>query len=194
MSVGIIAEDDSDVGVISEITLKLLHPKSVGFKKFVGNGCGKLRRKCGAWAINLVRQGCMGIVVVHDLDQNNEQKLRAELTESIDPADADASVVLIPRREIEAWLLYDAKAIATAFGEAQPLPLPGNPESIMDPKKHLRDLINRRYRKTYLNTVHNRAIARHLNVSLLNGSKSFSPAFQFASAVRGMLPASRRKS
>ena len=61
MNMGIIAEDDSDVAVIREITLALLKPHRVGFKRFVGNGCGKLRRKCEAWARNLVQQGCSSI-------------------------------------------------------------------------------------------------------------------------------------
>jgi hypothetical protein len=58
MKMGIIAEDDSDVAVLRELTLSLLKPSRIGFKHFVGHGCGKLRRKCRAWACNLVRQGC----------------------------------------------------------------------------------------------------------------------------------------
>ena len=54
MKIGIIAEDDSDVAVLREITLALLKPHRIGFKHFVGDGSGKLRRKCGAWARNLM--------------------------------------------------------------------------------------------------------------------------------------------
>ncbi len=187
MKMGIIAEDDSDVAVLRELTLSLLRPYKVGFKRFVGDGCGKLRRKCGAWATNLVGQGCPWIVVVHDLDVLTEVELRAELTNAINPANAKASVVLIPKREIEAWLLYDSGAIASAFRERQGPPLPGNPESVVDPKKHLRDLIWRRYRKEYLNTVHNPLIAKHIDHSLLNRSGSFSPHFEFTRRVRKML-------
>lgn len=187
MKLGVIAEDDSDVAVMSEVTRKLLQPHTIGFKKFVGNGCGKLRRKCGAWARNLVQQGCRWIIVVHDLDVNDERELRGRLTASIRPAGAEASVVLIPKREIEAWLLYDARAIATAFGERPLLPLPGNPESIGDPKKHLHELIRRRYHKTYLTTVHNPSIAKHVDVSLLRRSRSFAPHFGFTAGVRARL-------
>jgi hypothetical protein len=66
---GIIAEDDSDVAVMREVTLTLLKPRVIGFRQFVGDGCGKLRRKCGAWAEILARQGCSWLVVVHDLDE-----------------------------------------------------------------------------------------------------------------------------
>lgn len=184
---GIIAEDNSDVSVIREITLTLLRPRTIGFKHFVGNGCGKLRRKCGAWARNLVLQGCPWIVVVHDLDVHDERQLRASLNAAVQPAGARASVILIPKREIEAWLLYDGRAIAAAFRERQHPPLPGNPESLSDPKKHMRDLIWRRYRKDYLNTVHNGLIARHIDVRQLRGSGSFAPHLTFAEAVRRML-------
>jgi hypothetical protein len=132
MKIGIIAEDDSDVSVVHALTLALVRPYKLGYKRFVGDGCGKLRRKCEAWARNLVQQGCRFVMVVHDLDQNHEQALRAQLTAAINPAGAQAYVVLIPKREIEAWLLYDGNAIASVFRENASPPLPGNPESLTD--------------------------------------------------------------
>jgi hypothetical protein len=186
MKMGIIAEDDSDVAVVREITLTLLKPHIVGFKRFVGDGCGKLRRKCSAWARNLVLQGCPWIIVVHDLDVQDEARLRAQLTRAVAPAGAKANVVLLPKREVEAWLLYDGTAIAALNEHAAPR-LPGNPEILLDPKKHLRDLIWRKYRKDYLNTVHNALIAKHINISLLRRSGSFAPHPVFAASVRKSL-------
>jgi hypothetical protein len=187
MKMGIIAEDDSDVGVVREVTLSILRPHRIRFRRFVGNGCGKLRRKCRAWALTLVRQGCPWIAVVHDLDVYDEAKLRDQLTEAISPARAEASVVLIPRREIEAWLLYDGRAIASAFKEVQQPKLPADPESLLHPKKHLRELVWKKYRKDYLNTVHNTLIANRVDVALLKRSRSFSPHWAFTAAVRKML-------
>ncbi len=188
MNIGIIAEDDSDVAVLREITLNLLKPRVAGFKKFVGGGSGKVRKKCGAWASNLVKQGCPWIVVIHDLDQHNEVKLRAELAASIAPAHAPFSIILIPKREIEAWLLYDGQAIAKTF-KGQNMPkLPGNPESILDPKKYLRDLVRKSYRKEYLNTIHNAQIASRIKPQSLRKSQSFLPHFGFSSRVKTMLP------
>lgn len=187
MKIGIIAEDDSDVGVLREITLTLLRPRNVGFSRFVGDGCGKLRRKCGAWARNLVQQGCPWVVVVHDLDAWNEKQLRTHLEQAIGPAQAKASIVLIPRREIEAWLLYDCGAIAAAFHERALPKLPGNPESLTDPKKYLRDLVWKKYRREYLNTVHNPKIAKHIDPAVLRGSASFSPHIDFTAKIRAAL-------
>jgi hypothetical protein len=187
MKMGIIAEDNSDVAVIQEITLSLLKPCRIGFKHFVGNGCGKLRRKCAAWAKNLVARGCPWIAVVHDLDERNAGLLRSELNNAIAPARAKAKVVLLPKHEIEAWLLYDAAAIAAAFNETHCPKLPGNPELLADPKRYLGDLIWKKYRKDYLNTVHNKLIAKCINVSLLRRSGSFLPHLPFVNTVKRTL-------
>ena len=187
MKMGIIAEDDSDVSVIKEITVSLLKPRRIGFKHFVGHGHGKLQRKCADWARILVSRGCPWIAVVHDLDKYNEISLRRKLTNAITPVRAHASVVLIPKREIEAWLLYDGGAIAAAFKETRRPRLPGDPESLVDPKKYLCDLIWRKYRKDYLNTVHNALIAKHIDVSLLRRSSSFAAHPTFVETIRNRL-------
>ncbi len=184
---GIIAEDDSDVAVIREFTLALIRPRKLGFKRFVGDGCGKLRRKCRAWAENLVQQGCLWITIVHDLDVNDERTLRTELECAVAHC-GRTSIVLIPKREIETWLLYDPGAIATAFRQRLHVKVPGNPESLPDPKRYLGDLIWRKYRKEYLNTIHNPLIAKHVDLSLLSASRSFRPHIGFARSVRTTLP------
>jgi hypothetical protein len=84
-------------------------------------------------------------------------------------------------------LLFDSAAIAAAFQVTDSPPLPGNPESLPDPKRHLRDLVWKRYRKHYLNTVHHQLIAKHIDVSLLRRSASFTPHFAFVATVRKML-------
>ena len=187
MNVGIIAEDHSDVAVMKEITGKLLKPHQVGFKTFVGNGCGKLRRKCAAWAVNLARQGCRWIAVVHDLDTHDEAALRSDLTTAVASAQADVHAVVIPKREIEAWLLYDRHAISAVFHHGKLPRLPGNPELLADPKKHLRDLIWATYRKDYLNVLHNPKIAKNIDLSHLAHCRSFAPYPVFSTAVRNAL-------
>lgn len=187
MNMGIIAEDESDVAVLRELTLSLVRPHLLGVKRYVGRGCGKLRRKCRVWAQLLVHQGCPWVVVVHDLDRYDERGLRRELQLALATAGAQATLVLIPKKEIEAWLLYDACAIARAFRQERKPQLPGNPESLRDPKKYLRDIVWRLYRKTFLHTVHNGQIAKHIDVLRLRRSPSFTPHFAFADSVRNTL-------
>jgi hypothetical protein len=187
MKIGIIAEDESDVAVLKAITLTLIRPHRIGFSRFVGDGCGKLRRKCRAWANILVQQGCPWVVVVHDLDRYNEQDLRSALSDALTAARPNAGVVLIPKRELEAWLLYDPAAIAAAFNERATPPLPSDPESLADPKRFLRDLVWRKYRKQYLNTVHNPLIAERIDLTRLRSSASFAPHPPFVASVKTML-------
>jgi Domain of unknown function (DUF4276) len=187
VKIGVIAEDYSDVAVMKQITLTLLKPHRVGFRPFIGDGCGKLRRKVSAWARILVKQECESVLVIHDLDRFDERELRSELSPAVADCGARVTVVLIPKQEIEAWLLYDKRAIAQAFREKAAPKLPGNPESLNDPKKYLRELVWKKYHKHYLNTVHNETIAKHIDVSLLKRSESFAPQFVFASAVKKIL-------
>ncbi len=56
MKFGIIAEDKSDVDVIKEFLAKYLKPSEFSVKHFVGQGCGKLKSKCQAWAVNLKKR------------------------------------------------------------------------------------------------------------------------------------------
>lgn len=184
MKLGIIAEDHSDVGVVKQITRRMVRPANIGFKNFVGNGCGKIRRKCRAWAEILVRQGCSWVVVVHDLDQNNENSLRRQLETAVADVNSLANIVLIPVQEIEAWLLFDSNAIATAF-KAKKIPrLPKNPESVNHPKETLDDIVWKTYQKRYLNTVHNERIAMNIDVVLLYRARSFAPYPPFVEALK----------
>jgi hypothetical protein len=194
MKIGIIAEDDSDVAVLREISLKLLLPHTnVGFRQCVGRGGGAIRKKCVAYAVNLVDRGCPYIVAMHDLDQHDEAELRAPLQEALNRSAAKITVVLLPRHEIESWLLYDAQAIADAFKQNEPVPLPANPEVVPDPKGHLGELIWRQYRKQYLHTAHNQQIANRIRVDALNRAGSFGPYPPFIERVKADLEAEKLK-
>ena len=183
MTLGIIAEDHSDVAILKEIALTLLKPKKVGIKQFVGKGCGKLRRKCRAWAENLVKQGCPWVIVAHDLDKNDEAKLRTELEGMIAEVKFRASVVLIPVREIEAWLMYDSDALRLVFNGHSNPHLPGAPQSLPDAKKALGNLIWRSFRKDYVSTIHNERIAKKINLLRLQKAKSFGQYPEFIKKI-----------
>jgi len=65
--IGIIAEEQNDVEVMYALTCKLTAENNFSFRKFVGYGCGKLRKKCRAWAENLVAGGCTHLVVLSEV-------------------------------------------------------------------------------------------------------------------------------
>lgn len=173
--IGVLAEDASDVSVISEILEKYLTKSSFAVRKFVGNGCGKLRNKCGVWARQLTAAGCDHIIVVHDLDRNNEAELRAAIEVNVCKVVYPNSTIVIPIEELEAWLLADVDAIKEVFSLTKPLKPISNCEAISSPKEHLRDLVWRQGRKRYLNTTHNQKIAKKTTVASLQRCPSYLP-------------------
>ena len=179
LRIGIIAEEKNDVEVLYEITAKIIPENSFTFKQFVGHGCGKLRKKCAAWAENLVQKGCTRIVVVHDLDRHDEPELRQKLEAAIDGLDCERSLVLIPIEELEAWLLTDKHAIRDVFKMRRLPKIPRNTERIKDPKEFLESIVKRNSKTNYLNTVHNRRIANALALDEVKRCKSFAQYPEF---------------
>jgi hypothetical protein len=173
--IGIIAEEDNDVDVLYELTCKLTPESNFRFSKFVGHGCGKLRRKCGAWARNLIQRGCSHIVVMHDLDSNDKNVLYTELEGDIRHIGREYYLILIPVHEIEAWLLFDPVALKETFGMRKAPKTPTTPEKVSDPKKCLRDIVRKSCEKQYINTIHNKRIARAVRINKLLPCTSFSP-------------------
>ncbi len=177
--IGLIAEDDSDVSVITEIIAKYLDRNKFSIKKFVGNGCGKLKQKCDSWVENLVKRGCHHIVLIHDLDRADEGKLRKQLLDKIGEVYLDQSIVIIPIEELEAWLLAGNHAIKEVFSlEKSPVRI-HNCETIESPKEHLRDLVWKMGKKRYLNTIHNIKIAEKISIHDLLRCSSFVPLDKF---------------
>jgi len=175
MILGIIAEDLSDVAVMRKLTAKVLPESAFSIKHFVGNGCGKLRRKCAAWADALRRRGCSHIVVVHDLDEADETELRLLLERAISSVRVQGSIIVIPVREIEAWLLSDSRAIQRVFNMQREPRVPRNPESVRDPKATLERLVWTAGKKRYVNSIHNERIAGEARLQSLHQCRSFRP-------------------
>src|SRR6266850_2035691 len=138
--VGIIAEDKSDVGVANELISKLTY-RPFTVTSFVGQGCGKLRNKSRVWAEQLRAKGCSLLVVVHDLDEKNVHDLKKRLTEALAPCPISRNLIVIPIREIEAWLLCDAVALKKVFAFNRKPKVPGQPEAVLNPKRKLEELV-----------------------------------------------------
>jgi len=180
--IGVIAEDSSDVQVINAILNKYMSSNLFAIKKFVGNGCGKLKNKCGAWANMLVKSGCEHIVVFHDRDRHDEKEIRNILESKVCKEEYPNSIIVIPVEELEAWLLSDAKAIKAVFNLRKAPKKIHNCEAIESPKEHLRDLVWQIGKKRYLNTTHNKKIAEQSDVANFKRCKSYKP---FDKYVRG---------
>ncbi|WP_288492314.1 DUF4276 family protein [uncultured Pseudomonas sp.] len=173
IKIGVIAEDTSDIEVITEILSKHIEKSDFSIKKFVGRGCGKLKIKCGAWVDNLSAQGCSHILIFHDLDSNKEDELRKEINTRINNCKFKETLIVIPTEELEAWLLTDAAAIKSTFTITQDIKIPGDVEKIKSPKEFLCKLIKRASNKNYINTIHNKKIAEKLTTKSLSTCPSY---------------------
>jgi hypothetical protein len=181
-AIGIIAEDHSDVAVLKVLIGKMSQtPFSI--RSAVGGGCGKIVGKCRVWAQTLYEQGCRYLLLVHDLDTRITDQLRAQLTSALSPSPIELYLVVIPVREIEAWLLADHVAITKAMKLEEKLNQVSNPEGIQRPKEYLADLVYRKSNKErrYVNALDNERIAELCGTNNLRRCASFVPFFNFVS-------------
>ncbi|MEN8614810.1 DUF4276 family protein [Dehalogenimonas sp. THU2] len=182
IKLGCIAEDDSDVDAIKVFVRKITNNDRVVFERFVGQGCGKLKRKCHDWADLLKEKGCTRLVILHDLDNNTIKTLEAEINSSLSPCPIKKQIVCIPIQELEAWLLSDPEAIKTSMHLPSTPKIKGLPETIDSPKEHLGRLIARASKNEiiYINTKHNAKICNALAIDkVLRRCPSFIPFHTF---------------
>lgn len=171
--IGIIAEDASDVDVVTNILGKYVDRSKFSVRKFVGNGCGKLRNKCDSWAKTLFESGCHHVLVFHDLDRQDEMALRNLLQKKVPVKKFPRSLIVIPIEEMESCLLSDEAAIRDVFHLKKSPPRIENCETINSPKEHLTKLIWSIGKKRYLNTAHNSKIAEKVTIDNLRRCQSF---------------------
>ena len=172
-------EDKSDIEIVDQLFKKYIDENSFSIKKFIGNGCGKLKNKCDSWTKNLFNMGCYCVIVFHDLDRNNEKTLREELLKKVPEKTYPNSLIVIPIKEIEAWLLSDEKAIKEVFNLKNKPKKIANTETITSPKEYIRDIVWRLGKKRYLNTVHNKRIASKITLDNLKRCPSYVPFHDF---------------
>jgi Domain of unknown function (DUF4276) len=179
--IGIIAEDISDVLSLHVMINRLKNSKSIGVKKHVGKGCGRIARKCHDWAVDLKTRGCQSLIIVHDRDTKQVDSLYKSLVASVSPCPFNNYVICIPVQELEAWLLADPNAIKIALKLRKAPKVKGNPEHINSPKEHLELLVRRvsNGEKVYIHTEHNQCISQHLNFQAVKKCTSFIPFLNF---------------
>ena len=179
--VGIIAEDESDVDAMRVLIERIAESESICIKKFVGKGCGKIKRKCNSWASTLKAKRCQCLILIHDLDKNHQTELKKQIEDALSPCPINPYLICIPVEELEAWLLADPDAIYAALNLDKIPKIPHNPESIKSPKEHIGTLVKRcsSNQKIYINTKHNKTIAEKLNIDKAKHCKSFIPFYQF---------------
>jgi hypothetical protein len=174
-TIGIIAEDNSDFATARKLILRITN-RRLKFKKQIGDGSGKLKRKADDYCTVLHARGCDAVILLHDLDRNQLQGLKAELEQKILNSPVKIKFVCIPVEEIEAWIISDPLAIKQALNLRRLPKFSGKPESVTSPKEKLQNEIKRCANNsfTYITTVHNEKIAEHLSI---DAAKTKCPSF-----------------
>ncbi len=181
-SIGLIVEDNSDFETFKKIISRITAKSNITYKKAIGNGCGKMKRKAESYAKNLALRGCNMIILVHDLDRNNLKQLKSELENCINSSPAEFNFVCIPIEEIEGWFLSDPQAIKNSFSLKRTPKLNSNPETISSPKEKIGEVI---YQcsdklKIYLNTKHNEVLAENVSIEKMKDKcQSFREFYEF---------------
>lgn len=185
--IGVIAEDNSDVDCIKHLVRKIRSDSNFGFKKFVGQGCGKISRKANAWAKVLKTQGCSSLILIHDLDRNSKIDLMGKLQSAINPSPIDNHLICIPVEEMEAWFLSDEDAFKSVFSITKKCNLPKKPESVQSPKEYIGDIVRKMTdsKVDYLNTKHNEKISEVISVDkIAEKCESFNELMQFVKKIK----------
>lgn len=186
-AIGLIVEDNSDFETIRTLIKRMVKKENLCFKKAIGNGCGKLKRKALDYTVDLTRRGCDMIILVHDLDRNDYAKLLSDLKSKLQTAPIEKKFICIPIEEIEAWLLSDPKGIKKTMNLNRKPKFKGEPETISSPKEKLGEQIFACSNKTtlYLNTKHNQKIAEEISLELVNKRcSSFNSLTQYISQFK----------
>lgn len=187
LSIGVIAEDNSDVDVIRIILSKYIAQNKYTLRKFTGSGCGKLKSKCTSWIKNLFLSGCNFVVVIHDLDRNKETELRSTISAKIPKNYTKKSVLIIPVEELESWLLTDTQAIKEVFNLKKKPKEPNNPQAVKSPKEHIQKTVWNASRKAYINTIHNSKIVDRISIEKLKKCSSYAELDVFVRTI--LIPA-----
>ena len=183
--IGIIAEDTSDFETAKILIKRILNRDNLSFKKSVGNGCGKLRRKALDYAIDLKKRGCDMLILIHDLDRNIYQELLEDLQQKIKISSIEKKFVCIPIEELESWFLGDPDAIKGTFNLSRRPRFNGQPETINSPKEALGEQIYLCSNKStiFLNTKHNQKIAERICIDTVKQKcPSFNLLYAFVTA------------
>ncbi len=178
--IGLIVEDNSDYESFRIIINRIVNNKKLSFAKFVGSGCGKIKRKAQAYCRILEKRGCDLLILVHDLDRNNYDELERDLKSKF--ITLKPHFICIPKEEIEAWFLSDPDAIKKCLNLKRKPLIKGNPENISSPKEYLLNQVKScsNNEKIYLHTKHNEQLSREVSIDLIkNQCNSFEKFYNF---------------
>ena len=117
------------------------------------------------------------------VDRARERGLRETLEDKMKESSASSWLVVIPKEELEGWLLSDANAINNVYG-IKNFPKVPNPEAVQSPKEYLEDQVYKVGKKRYMQTRDNPKIASDIQINkVLEKCPSFAQLHDFIKDV-----------
>lgn len=165
--IAVIAEDKTDCKTIKVIIQRILGQQTsvTGVSAY---GCGNLAKMIPGTLSDLGKEGFSCFIIVRDLDNNDEAKIRSILMQAVQKSSfrPEHSFICIPVQELEAWFWADQTVltkVATAKGKIKAHP---NPQNIENPKEKLIRASIEGNRKPRYITQNNPDLAQHLDLEI----------------------------
>lgn len=179
---GIMGEDRSDVETLVVLLRRLKNDDRLRVRTKGYSGSGDLLNKGARQLSAFAVAGCTRFIVHHDADDKDPATIHETVLQKVvKPAGIPSGCcIVVPVREIEAWILADIEAVTHIFNSWRPSPIP-SPEKVEHPKELIERLSRAgNTRPRCVHKIHNPKVASHLDPeTLLKKCDSFKPFYDF---------------
>lgn len=185
----VLTEDDYDFAAFKHLIRRLANDPRLPIGGRGYDGCSEMLNK-GARFLNAAKPPVhYRCIVVHDCDDKDERALRLEVERRIFRAAGlrNEYCIVVPREEIEAWILADFGAIKKIVPSWDPPKEIASPETLSKPKEYLHKLSRDAKMRPRISEANNPRLMEHLDLNVVERK---CPSFRvFAEFVRATVGA-----
>lgn len=166
LKIAVIAEDKTDCDTLRVIIQRILG-KETAVKGVAARGCGNLAKMIPSALRDLEKQSYSIFIIVRDLDDQDEVKIRRKLEEIVRSSSRhpEKCLICIPIQELEAWFWADQAVLAIATAK-RTIKAHLNPQSLKNPKEKLIEASTEGNRKPRYITQKNPDLAEQLDLKI----------------------------
>jgi Domain of unknown function (DUF4276) len=171
----VIAEDPSDFETLKALIKRISGNPSTSIKGKGYSGCAEMLRKGASLFDSL--NACTRYIICYDSDRDTVENRLQAIKEVFSRTKAKGEFcALIPKQEIESWILADLQSISKVIPSWRPTKEFHHPEEVDDPKEFVERLSREQQRPRYVHSIHNQRVAIHLDLAVVEKKcPSFKP-------------------